>query len=195
MLALKKVAITGGVGSGKSTVAGLFKDFGAYVVDTDKIVHWLIENDKEIQKKIIDLLGPQIVCDEKIDRAKIAKIVFNNFSKLNQLEKVLHPRVREEVNKIYKNISKEKKWNLFVVEIPLLFETKSDIDYEVTLAVNRPIDSSLKAFKDPQTFMKRSQRQWSCDEKAAKADYVLTNTGNLEDLKKSFQKIYSQITI
>ncbi len=197
MLALMKVAITGGLSTGKSTVGSLFRDMGAYVLDTDDIVHQLIKT-PHVQSQITQLLGPQILQDGSISRQKVAQIVFNDPKKLDHLEKILHPLVREEVEKEFKEIYREKKWTLFVVEIPLLFESKSDQFYDVTLAVVSPssVCEERYARMHPLTaknYRLRAQRQLSQEEKAKRAKYVLQNDGNLAKLKEAFNKIYLQI--
>lgn len=197
MLALKKVAITGSLSSGKSAVGGLFRDLGAYVLDTDEIVHNLIDI-PHIQSQLVELLGPQILQDGIVSRQKVAQIVFADYEKLNHLEKILHPLVREEVEKIFKEISKEKKWTLFVVEIPLLFETGSDTFYDATLCVLSDETQCKKRYthKHPlstKSYDLRVQRQLSPQEKAQRADFVIHNDGSLEELKEAFSKIYSQI--
>ncbi len=197
MLALKKVALTGGISSGKSTVGSLFKDQGAYVLDADVIVHQLLDH-PSVQSQIIQLLGPQIQADGKINRKKVAEIVFHDFEKLNRLENMLHPLVREEVEEKFKEISKEKKWTLFVVEIPLLFETEAEKFYDATVAVIAPENQckTRYAHKHPfgqKSFEMRVKRQLPQTEKAKRADFVLVNDGTFEDLKQAFNQMYSQL--
>ncbi|MCH9632921.1 MAG: Dephospho-CoA kinase [Chlamydiae bacterium] len=197
MLALKKVAITGGLSSGKSTVGSLFRDRDAYVLDTDAIVHQLFEI-PSVQLQIIQLLGSQVLVEGKIIRREIAQIVFKDPEKLDRLEKILHPLVREEIERIFKEVSKEKKWSMFVVEIPLLFETQSDNFYDATLAVvsSPQICQQRYSHKNPlvaKDYQLRSSRQLTHEEKAKRADFVLYNNGNLEELKEKFNEVYSQI--
>lgn len=195
MLALKKVAITGGLSTGKSTVGRLFKDLGAYLVDSDHIVHELLEK-PSIKEKVIDLLGPEIVENKNLNRKKISSLVFNDPQKLNQLEQILHPCVRGEIEKKYKQELKNKKWNLFVVEIPLLFESKMDQDFDATIAVIAEPGLCKKRFSkhfSVEEFQLRSQRQWPLDKKAQKADYLINNNGDLSELKKSCQQIHSKL--
>lgn len=195
MLALKKVAITGGLSSGKSTVGRHFKDLGAYLLDSDDIVHKLLEN-PSIKEKIITLLGPEVEKNKILNRKKIASLVFNDPQKLSQLENILHPQVREEIEKAYKQELNSRKWNLFVVEIPLLFETNMDKNFDSTIAVVADPSLCMKRFSkrnDQEEFSQRSQRQWPADQKAQKADYIIYNNGDLSELKASCQKIHSKL--
>ena len=108
MLILRKIAITGGLSSGKSSVGGFFKDLGAYLLDTDVVVHNLLKS-SSIQQQIVDLLGPQIIKNNTLNRAQIASLVFKDPKKLKSLEQILHPLVEDEVKKEYKKACKEKK--------------------------------------------------------------------------------------
>lgn len=199
MLVLKKIAITGGLSCGKSTVGKLFEDHGAYLLDSDKIVHNLLKDNNKVQSDVTELLGPSIWSNGQINRKKIAEIVFKNPLLLTDLEKILHPRVRDEIENKFKEISKQKNWKLFVVEIPLLFESSLGFekDYDYTIAVLADPHLSKERFgqKYPiEEFEKRSKRQLSNDEKAKKANFVIFNNGNLENLKQKFNQVYSQIT-
>lgn len=198
MLILKKIALTGGLSSGKSTVRSLFKENGAYVLDADQIVHQLIET-PTIQIQLIELLGPQILDKHgTVERTKIANIVFKDPQKLDDLERLLHPLVRKTVEKEFKIASNEKKWNLFVVEIPLLFETKGEAFFDKTVAVVAPVKMCKERFTqkmhlDEKNYELRTKRQLSQSEKALRADYVIINDGTLDDLKQAFDEIYSKI--
>lgn len=199
MLTLKKVAITGALASGKSTVLKLFEEMGACVLDTDKIVHDLLTNRPDIQLKVVRLLGDDVKDKNGLNRTKIAQIVFEDPLLLSDLEKILHPHVRNEVQKKYQEALKEKKWSAFVVEVPLLFETEPDDTFDATLVVYA--DEAL-CFKRFQTKTKQTKREYDArmnrqmppKQKLQLADYVLYNDGNLENLKRATKKIYSQIT-
>lgn len=199
MLSLKKIAITGGLSTGKSTVCGLLKEMGAYVLNADEIVHDLIDNRKDIQKKIIDLLGPGIEEKGKVDRKKIAEKVFKDPLLLSHLEKILHPEVRIEIQKKSHEISKQHHYSAFVVEIPLLFETEPYQLFDATITVHADEALCYKRFqaktgKNKDEYDARMRRQLPSKQKIEKADYVLYNDGSLKNLKQSTQKVFSQIT-
>ncbi len=199
MLTFKKIAITGGLATGKTTVCGILKEMGAYVLDTDTIVHNLLNHRKDIQKRVVQLLGQDIVENKMLNREKIAQKVFKDPLLLSHLEKILHPEVREEVRNKWKEVSKETKWTSFVVEIPLLFETEPEHQFDATIVVHADEALCFKRFhsktqKTKAEFLQRMERQMPLKHKAQKADFVLYNDGNLANLKKSTQKVYSQIT-
>ena len=93
MLTLKKIAITGGISSGKTTVCRILNKHGACTLNSDQIIHKFLTDDYPCITETIDLFGSEILTDGKIDRKKIAEIVFNDVEKLKALEKILHPRL------------------------------------------------------------------------------------------------------
>ncbi len=101
MLKLRKVAITGGLSCGKSSVCRILKEFGAYVVSADKIVHQLLSSDTNLGQKIVDLLGTSVLVNQKLDRSRIARIVFHDLELLKALEALVHPAVYRELNRDY----------------------------------------------------------------------------------------------
>lgn len=196
---LKKGAVTGGISSGKSTVCRYFQELGAHVVSADEIVHQLLLMDKKIIQEVISLLGIDILSDNRIDRAKVAKKVFNQPSLLNSLEGILHPAVQKEIKKQYELKNKEAKTALFIAEIPLLFETESKKDFDFTIAVLSDTKVCEDRFHlstgyEKEEFHKRKQRQLDNLTKSNLADYVIFNNGSLNDLRDEVTKLYKELT-
>lgn len=198
MLNLRKVAITGGLSSGKSTVSRFFKEFGAVVISADEVVHQLLSPQDSTGLQVIQLIGSDIVQNGKIDRSRIAKKVFNDPNLLHSLEKILHPAVKNELEIQYKQAVKKGLVGLFVAEIPLLFE--SDLgNFDTTIAVVSDTDLCRARFKqstsyDDDEFNKRMARQLPQKEKADRASYVIYNNGSLEDLRLAALTIYNKLT-
>ena len=109
MLELVKVAVTGGIASGKSSACRFFKELGAHVVSADNIVHRLLSPETKVGLQVIHLLGPEIVTKGQISRRAIAKKVFNNPLLLEALEKIIHPAVNEELDKEVQRVRSEKE--------------------------------------------------------------------------------------
>ena len=97
MLKLKKIAITGGLSAGKTTVCQLFKECGAYVMSADEIVHRLLSPHTRIGQQVIALLGSDILSGAEIDRKKVSEKVFPYPDKLRALERIIHPAVFDEI--------------------------------------------------------------------------------------------------
>jgi dephospho-CoA kinase len=201
MLKLPKIAVTGGLACGKTSACRFFAELGAYVVSADEIVHQLLSPKSTLGQQVIGLLGREIINDHKIDRAQIAKKVFKDPKLLISLEKLLHPVVRHEIERLYQKTQKEQKAPLFVAEIPLLFEV------EETMGFN--YDYSVVILADPKICKRRFEaisgygeieydlrvvRQLSHQEKAKRADYVIMNNGSLEDLKEAVLKLFNIFT-
>lgn len=199
MLKLVKVAITGGLSCGKSSVCRFFKQLGAHVVSADEVVHQLLSPETNLGKKIIHLLGPDIISNSKFDRAKIAQRVFHNPELLRSYEHLLHPAVQEEIERQYQLVKAVQSTPLFIAEIPLLFETGGDGLFDATIVVVAEQESCKKRFSEathyePQEYDRRMARQMSLEEKARKATIVIKNNGTMDDLKAVVTKIYHQLT-
>lgn len=198
MLRLNKIAVTGGISSGKSQFSSYLFELGACVVSADKIVHQLLSPQTDLGTKVIKLLGSDVVVNGTINRNKIASLVFNDPHLLRLLEQLVHPAVMEAIEREYQIANKEKRFPFFVAEIPLLFEIGADKYFDLTIAVVADEDICIKRFSaatetDRNEYKKRSQRQLPQMEKAALADFVVTNNGTLEELRREAQKIYQTI--
>lgn len=197
MLILKKIAVTGGLSSGKSSVCRFFKELGAYVVSADEIVHQLLSFDPNIGQQVLTLLGNDVVTNGQIDRTKIASKVFRDEKLLKGLEKILHPAVKKKTAEHYQKAITEGA-PLFIAEIPLLFETGGEEGFDYTISVKADAEMSFKRFQSltgngKEEYERRMARQLSSKEKCAKADYVINNNGSLTDLKQAVVDIYHQL--
>jgi dephospho-CoA kinase len=198
MLTLRKIAITGGISCGKSTVCRILKELGAYVVSADEIAHQLLSPQTDVGQKVIKLLGDDILVDQKIDRSKVANIVFQAPNLLRALEKIIHPAIYEEIEKLYRQQSESRSKPLFIAEIPLLFETNEEKNYDKTVAVIANQAICLKRFKEStkyneNEFERRSSQQLSQLEKAERADYVIMNNTSLADLEQTTKELYQEL--
>lgn len=187
MLKLYKIAVTGQIASGKSTVCKYFKQLDAFVVDADKIVHSLLSSKTPVGQKVIKFLGKDILDDGEISREKIADIVFKDEAKLKKLETIIHPYVFEEIENLYKTAKKEGKYLFFVVEIPLLFETHHEQFYDFVIVVTTNKKRKTKSDE-------RGTRLMDIEEKIKKADFVITNNSSYTMLKRQVTKIANILT-
>jgi len=195
MLKLCKIAITGGVASGKSLVCQFLKEYGAYVVNADKIVHQLLSPSTVIGRQVIDLLGPSIVDGDRIDRVKVGTIVFSDKHKLIALEQILHPAVVKEIETLYKQAQHQIPLpTLFVAEVPLLFEADLApfFDAVVTVVADEKLCKTRfkKAGFPSSEYDLRMSRQFSVHEKKIRANFIIYNEGTVEELKQEVQQFY-----
>ncbi len=194
---MKKIAITGGISSGKSSVCQFFKELGAYTVDADAIVHDLLNPSTDLGKHIANLLNLYETSDPKTFRKAIADKVFENKNLLRELENILHPAVCKEVRQRYTSISSHVQYSCFVVEMPLLFEIQDEnfYDFVITVLANETIAEKrfvMKGFSK-KDFERRMKRQMDPKEKSLRADFTILNNGSLEDLRREVQTIHQNI--
>lgn len=184
----KIIYLTGGIGTGKSTVAKIFADFGVEVIDADKIVHEILENDEELKTKIVDIFGQDVIEEGKINRRKLGTIVFSNKEKLRILENLIHPKVLEIMAK---KIS-ESQSDMILMEIPLLFE--KGMNFHPSVLVYCPRELQFKRIKErdglpDKDIQNRLSSQIDIEEKKKLADYVIDNSGTLQETRKQVENL------
>lgn len=188
MLNLRKVAVTGVLSSGKSTVCQIFRELGAYVVSADEIVHKLLSMNTPLGNKIICLLGTDVIKNDKLDRQAIACKVFNNEPLLKAYESMIHPEVFLEINQQYA-IAKKEHAPLFVAEVPLLKGYESHFDTIIQVTAHESLRKSR--FKGSTLdFNRRMQRQQT----KTISDFTIQNEGDLHSLQDNVKNIFHQLT-
>ena len=193
------VGLTGGMGSGKTTVGKLFQSLGAYVLDADEVCRSLVEPGKPAWQEIVDLLGNGIVkADQILDRRKIADIVFNDLDKKKALEAILHPRVMDEEQAIYKDILKDDPVALVIIDAALLIESENYRKVDKVIVIACDEQSQLQRIMAKKSFsredaQRRLQKQMPLEEKIKFADYVLHNDSGLSELEKKVEALFHQL--
>lgn len=199
MLTLKKVAVTGGLSSGKSTVCRVFQELGAYVISADQIVHQLLSPNTVVGQQVISLLGSEIVKNQGLDRGAIANKVFSHPHLLRELEQILHPAVFDEIERQFQKVKDEKAYTLFIAEIPLLYEVGMESFYDAVIAVEASPNLCRQRYlqghpTQEEQFERRMNRQLSALHKSQHAQWVIENNGSIDALRASVRKIYSQLS-
>lgn len=189
------IGLTGSPGSGKSTVARLFSEKGVIFLSADEEARKILLS-HSLHNSLIEIFGNEILeKDGSISRTKIAEIVFNNPEKLAALNQIIHP----EVHRRYKEFCmKLKKNDILLYEIPLLFETGRESDFDLTICVSAPIETRIKRTKersgwDREHFLKRDAAQFSQEEKMKRSDFVILNDSTIENLLEIVTDIIKQI--
>lgn len=190
---IKKIAITGSLSAGKSTVTERLKSLGAYVLKADDIVHDLLSQDVIIIQKIKEMFGNDIVSEAKVDRKLLANLVFTNSKKLKSLEEVLHPKVKEIIQETYAHMKNSPDFKAFVVEFPLLFEINFDSWFDQIVYVTANIDLCKKRFIEKgfseEQFEARQKRFFPDAEKLLKCHRIIKNNGSLENLNNQLENL------
>lgn len=188
----KKIAVTGGIASGKTTVCCLLKKHGAYQVSADDIIHQLLETNVECIHNVVALLGANILTKGKIDRKKVAALVFSSPEKLEQLENLLHPLLFTKIEEEYRMVENDRHYCCFVAEVPLIQEIGKEKEFDLILAIlsNEAIskDRFISAGFSNQEYERRMKRQWDIFKKAEKADFTITNDGDLSHLEQQVKE-------
>jgi len=176
------VAITGGIGAGKSEALAAFARHGAAVVSSDQIVHRLLREDDEVRRALLDRFGERILDEAgQIDRAAIAEVVFPDREQLDWLERLLHPLVTQEYLDWRDQLGQlPSPPRVTATEVPLLYEAGGQDRFDNVVLVTAP--AALRAERAKVPVELRQARLIPDEEKAKRADYVYVNDGTLEDL-------------
>ena len=190
-----KVGLTGGIGAGKSTVADLFAKLGAIVIRADELSRQVIEVNSSGFNQVITRFGKEILKkDGSIDRAKLAKIVFKDPNALKDLEKIIHPLVRNKTNEL---IEQQNPEAIIVNEVPLLLEKNMEKLYDFLVIVISSEKNRTKRLLDKglskEQIRDRMNHQVDDETRKTKADFLVVNDGNLEQLEKDVNKIWQSL--
>lgn len=193
MLTLKKVAITGGLASGKTSACRFFEELGAYVVTADAIVREQLQPNTDLGKQVILQFGPEIIVNGQISRRMIAEKAFKDPKRLKKLEELIHPVVLRKIEELYVDAKAKGHHSSFVVEVPLLYEIGAETFYDVVITVLADETLAKKRF-EAEGFQKteydlRMKRQLKPEHKAAKSHYTIYNNGSLEELRSEVIKL------
>ena len=184
---IKKIAVTGSLSAGKSTVCEELKAHGAYVINADDIVHNLLSHDEQLIQQIKEKFSENVFLHNKIDRNLIAKEAFENPDKLKTLESIVHPKVVSAIKETYLQI-KMSPYKAFVVEFPLLFEIQFDSFFDQIIYVLADREIRKKRFRKGQ-FENREKRFINEEDKIAKSQIIIENNGSLKNLNNQLKNI------
>lgn len=195
------VGLTGGIACGKSTVSRIFVRLGAHLIDFDKMAHEVQEPGKPAWREIVnyfgcDVLGP----DKNIDRNKVAAIVFDHPEKLKALNNIVHPRVSQEWQTRLEKIQAIDAHAIVLSDIPLLYETKAQQLFDLTLLVFISPEEQISRLiarngLTPDEAQKRLQSQMPISEKRKLADIVIDNRGTVEETEQIVVKVWKELLI
>jgi dephospho-CoA kinase len=188
------VAITGGIGAGKSAALAAFRKAGAATVSSDEIVHHLLATDDQVREAMVAELGEGILGEDgRIDRARVADVVFANRRLLDFLEGLLHPRVSAEYLRWREQLGRlENPPQVCVTEVPLLYETGAEARFDKIVVITAP--SKLREQRRRVRRDDRDQRLLPDAEKVKRADFAYVNTGSLEDLDEWVRGVMAELT-
>ena len=191
-----RVALTGGIASGKSVVTDLFEELGVEVIDTDIISRKLVEPGSPLLKQITDHFGEEVLDQSKaLDRIKLRQRVFNNSEERIALEELLHPAIRQNV---YERIA-ESDADYVIIAIPLLTETRYPYELDRILVVDTPLQQQLERLVErdkisEEAAMKIVSAQSDRETRLAVADDIITNADSIDALKQKVSDLHKYYT-
>jgi len=185
------IALTGGIGSGKTAVGEILANFGAIVIDSDQLARQVVERGTPGFDQIVAQFGDEILKNGDLDRAALASLIFTDPNKRLELEQITHPLIRQESAKIIKSLPEDA---IVVNQIPLLVESKHDykFDYIVTVSTSEEIRVArlLKRGLTKDQITKRIQAQATDSEREVIADFIIKNEKSQEELFTQVEKLW-----
>jgi dephospho-CoA kinase len=193
------VGLTGGVATGKSTVATMFKQCGAVVIDADQLARQVVEPGKPAWREIVRTFGKAILNpDRTIDRHALGAIVFHHPAKRRALERIVHPRVAREQARLTKQAARQNPHAVVIYDVPLLFEAGIDKRVDATIVVTADRETQIARLKTRNHLaraeaLRRIRSQMPLAEKIQRADHVLNGTLSRPTLRKHVSQLWKNL--
>ena len=193
------IGLTGGLASGKTTVAGLFQECGAFVIQADQLARTVVAPGKTAWKEIVNTFGPRVLqADRTLDRAALAQLVFRNPRKLSVLNRIVHPRVAREQVRQTNAITRQHPNAVIVYDAALLIEAQAHerMDRVILVAADRPVQLQRAQRRDGLTrkeALGRIRGQLPLRTKRRFADHVLDGTLPVTRLRSQVRQLYQEL--
>jgi dephospho-CoA kinase len=193
------LGVTGGIATGKSTVANMFEEHGAAIIDFDVLARRVVEPDRPAWKDIVDYFGQEILLEDRtLDRKKLSGIVFTDAEKRKKLEGLIHPRTGVEYAEQIDRITAADPNAVIQAVVPLLFEAKMQDMFEKILLVYTPRETQVERLVVRDGISEEEagrilDAQLPIDEKIGFADFVINNEKGLEATKKQVEDLWEKL--
>jgi dephospho-CoA kinase len=195
---LKLIGLTGGVGSGKSTVAGILGDLGAAIVDADEASHAVYAPGTPGFDAVVREFGKEYARDGSVDRAALGRLVFDDEDARRRLNAIVHPLVRDWMAQRTLEAA-ERGAEVIVQDVPLLYENGLEDVFSSVVLVYTPEEVQLERLVEGRGISEERARamiaaQMPIEEKRRRAHHVIDNTGTIEQTRRQVEEMWSQIT-
>jgi len=193
------VGLTGGVASGKTAVSQVLKEEGAYIIDADQIARELVQPQKPAWNELIKAFGQEILQEDgSIQRKKLADKVFVDPKQRKLLNQILHPRIKEEMDRRTKEIGEKDPQAIVVIDAPLIVELGDHREMDKLIVVTSTQTQQIERLKDrdrtnTEEALRIVSSQMPLEEKLKFADYVIRNEGSMEETKKRAKEVYQEL--
>jgi dephospho-CoA kinase len=190
-----KIGLTGGIGSGKSTVAAMFAKLGAVVIDADAISRELVEPGQPALHELVEEFGDGIIAaDGSLRRSELARIAFQDSTATQRLNSIMHPLIRAETER---RLAAAGDCDVVLYDMPLLFETGQEQLVDVVVVVDVPeamqVRRAVGRGLDEEDVRRRMQVQVSRSMRVTEADFVIDNSGSRRDTERQVRGIWNQL--
>ena len=194
-----RVGLTGGIGSGKSTASNFFELFGSFVINADEEAKKILSSNETVQHELISEFGTDIIdVSGKVNKAKLARVAFQDEDHQQRLNSVIHPYIYNSIDDYFNEVLKDGKFDIFIVDGALIFESGYDVHMDYIIVVTALLKNRMERALARQTLsreeiLKRIELQWPEEEKVNLADFVIHNDGSEEDLKKNVKRLIEKL--
>lgn len=196
---MQVIGLTGGIATGKSTVSAMLKRAGALIIDADRIARAVVKKGLPAYREIVDHFGPRVLLpDGEIDRNALGDIIFNDPQKKQLLNRIVHPRVKKEVNRQLKQIETTHPKAVAILDIPLLIEAGMHNDLSEIIVVYAPQHMQIKRLMQRDRIseadaLARVRSQMPIEEKKQQATIVIDNSGTIENTRRQTLDIFKRL--
>ncbi len=193
------VGLTGGVASGKTAASQVLKEEGAYIIDADQIARELVRPHQPAWNELIRAFGKEILQEDgSLHRKKLADKVFADPKQRKRLNQILHPRIKEEMDRRTKEIGQKDPEAIVVIDAPLLVELGDHHEMDKLIVVTSTQTQQIERLKDrdgisPEEALRILSSQMPLGEKVKLADFVIGNEGSLEETKKRAREVFKEL--
>ena len=192
---MRKVGLTGGIASGKSTVSGMFRKLGVPVIDADMIAREVVAPGSRALEAIVDAFGEEILTEEKsLNRARLGEIVFSDPTKKKVLEGILHPEIIAEQDRRLKDLEREGRTPVAIVDAAVMIESGSWKRFDSLVVVDCEESQQISRLRlrngmNEDEAARRVDAQMPLSEKVKYADHVIDNRGSIDDTRKQVEEL------
>ena len=195
------VGLTGGVATGKSTVAKMFKQCGAVVIDADELAREVVKPGKPAWRQVVEMFGKTVLNpDRTLNRRELGAVVFGNRTKLRQLEGIIHPRVAREQARLTKQAAQRDPHAVVIYDVPLLFEVGIDKRVDKIIVVTADLETQIARLKKRNGLsraeaLRRIRSQMPLAKKIHRTDHVLHGTLSRASLRRQVGRLLKSLRL
>ena len=192
------IGVTGGFGTGKSTVAKMFQGLGAVVLDADVIAHQVMEPKRLAWRRVVEVFGEGILNeDQTINRTRLAEVIFKDAQQRKRLEGIIHPQVVRQMKDELHRLWRVRRNKAVVLDVPLLVEAGAERLVDALVVVTAPPDVQrerlTRKYGEREEIEARIASQWELSAKVALADHVVDNSDGVEATRTQVKRILGQL--